>query len=535
MEATATTKEPVQKAAVTEDRTGRSRLVSNVLFTWGGQMIFFLSGFIMPRMIDHKLGQEVLGVWDFSWALIAYFKFVDMGVTASVNRYVARHWGKHDVEGINRVLSSATFALSLAALAIFMGTIVAVLLLPYWHGMHSPEYLSVTQKSVFCLGCMLSAQTAMGAFNGVLTGCHRWELQTVRTVVSQSLTLVAMLVALWLGYGLVMLAAITAIGQVIGQLTTAVLAYHACPGLKLKWSGVHKGTIKELYIYSGKTLLPTISELLLNQTTVVLVTGSIGLSALAIFTRPRSLLRQIDNLERKMAMVLTPTTSSLESCGNLKEIESLLVKSTRYSIYLVLPMVLVMVVFGGEVLRLWMGPAYANWILPAVFAVGFLGNGIQTPILFMLEGLNAHGRAGLGQFVGSALSAAAVFIALKYFHGGLTAAAVAVTVPLLIVNIMYLPMLLCRRLGQGLGSFYRQVAIIPLLHILPFAVCLVIGRLLFRSYPVAAIAICAIGCVVLAALYWRHVLPHRVKAGLQRYSGKLFKRADVSAARGVIG
>src|SRR6185437_11941926 len=256
---------------------------------------------------------------------------------------------------------------------------------------------------------------------------------------------------------------------------------------------------------------------------------------LAIFTRPRSLLRQIDNLERKMAMVLTPTTSSLESCGNLKEIESLLVKSTRYSIYLVLPMVLVMVVFGGEVLRLWMGPAYANWILPAGFAVGFLGNGIQTPILFMLEGLNAHGRAGLGQFVGSALSAAAVFIALKYFHGGLTAAAVAVTVPLLIVNIMYLPMLLCRRLGQGLGSFYRQVAIIPLLHILPFAVCLVIGRLLFRSYPVAAIAICAIGCVVLAALYWRHVLPHRVKAGLQRYSGKLFKRADVSAARGVIG
>jgi O-antigen/teichoic acid export membrane protein len=69
-----------------KDLTGRSRLVSNVLFTWGGQMVFFVSGFIMPRMIDRALGKEVLGVWDFSWSLVAYFRFVDMGVTASVNR-----------------------------------------------------------------------------------------------------------------------------------------------------------------------------------------------------------------------------------------------------------------------------------------------------------------------------------------------------------------------------------------------------------------------------------------------------------------
>ena len=186
-----------------------------------------------------------------------------------------------------------------------------------------------------------------------------------------------------------------------------------------------------------------------------------GLSALALFMRPRSLLRQIDSLERKMAMILIPTTSSLESCGDMKEIENLLVKSARYSMYLVIPTVLVLVMFGGEVMRLWMGPDFANGMLPAIFAVGFLGTAIQTPILYMLEGLNAHGKAGMGQFIGSALSAAAVFVALKFFHGGLTAAAMAVTVPLLIVNVLYLPMLLCRRLGQGLGTFYRKVRLAP--------------------------------------------------------------------------
>ena len=122
------------KPAETVDRTGRSQLVSNVLFTWGGQMVFFVSGFIMPRMIKEKLGTEVLGVWDFSWALIAYFRFVDMGVTASVNKYVARHWGKNEIEGVNRVVSSATFALALAALVILIGNGRGRVTMPYWYG-----------------------------------------------------------------------------------------------------------------------------------------------------------------------------------------------------------------------------------------------------------------------------------------------------------------------------------------------------------------------------------------------------------------
>jgi len=310
-----------------------------------------------------------------------------------------------------------------------------------------------------------------------------------------------MLIALWMGFGLVALAAITAICQILGQLTMVTLAYHACPGLQIKRSYIHKSTLKELYIYSGKTLLPTISEMMLNQTAVVLITGSIGLSALAVFTRPRSLLRQIDSLERKMAMILIPTTSSLESCGDMKEIENLLVKSARYTMYLVVPTVLVLVVFGDEVMRVWMGPAFANWALPTIFAIGFLGTAIQTPILYMLEGLNAHGKAGIGQFVGSALSAAAIFVALRVFHCGLAMAAVAVTVPLLIVNVLYLPTLLCRRLGHSLAGFYRKVLVAPLIHTLPFAACLVMGRYLFGKYPIPGLSVCAVGCIALAIFY----------------------------------
>jgi len=513
-----------------KDRTGRSRLVSNVLFTWAGQLVFFVSGFIMPRLIDRKLGHDVLGVWDYSWAAVTYFRFVDMGVTASVNRYVGKYWGVDDIQSINRVVSSATFALCIGAVVIVLGTVGVAFSLPYWSGINVPEYVVTTQWSAFWLGLMLAGGTALGAFNGVLTGCHRWELQTMRNSVWQFITVAAMIVALFLGAGLATLAAITAIGQILGQLTMVTLAYHACPGLQLKRAHVKGATIKELYIYSGKTLLPTASEMLLNQTTSVLITSALGLTPLAIFTRPRALLRQMDSLERKMAMVLTPTTSSLESCGDMKEIENLLVKSVRYSIYLVLPLVLVLVFFGGEVMRIWMGRDFANWIIPAVMAVGFLGTCIQTPILFMLEGLNAHGKAGVGQFIGSALSAAAVFVSLKFFHLGLVGAAVAVTVPLLIVNLLYLPLLLCRRLNQNLASFYAQVAVRPIIHAIPFTLFLLAARLLFKSEPYLALALCAVGGIVLTVTYWKSVLPEKLKKALRSRLEKFSRRKAVQTA-----
>jgi len=201
----------------------------------------------------------------------------------------------------------------------------------------------------------------------------------------------------------------------------------------------------------------------------------------------------------------------------------------------VLPMVLVLIIFGGQVMHLWMGSDYGNAVVPAILAVGFLGAAIQTPILSMLEGLNSHGRAGVGQFVGSALSAALVFLALKYFHWGLVGVAVAVTVPLLFINLIYLPLLLCQRLEQRLGEFYRQVALSPLLHVLPFALCLLIGRFLYKSHLVLALAVCLIGAVGLAVTYWKSVLPKNLKAGVQRNLKKAGRWVGFANAGSTVG
>ena len=107
-----------------QDVSGRDRLISNVLFSWASHFVFIIAGFIMPRMIDNHLGQELLGVWDFGWSLVAYFDLIQAGINSSVNRYVARYRAADDMNSVNDTVSSGLCgsALRAATMAAEMGS-----------------------------------------------------------------------------------------------------------------------------------------------------------------------------------------------------------------------------------------------------------------------------------------------------------------------------------------------------------------------------------------------------------------------------
>jgi O-antigen/teichoic acid export membrane protein len=501
-----------QVGKMPEDFTGRKGLVRNVLFGWGSQLVFIAAGFIMPRMIDDRLGQEVLGVWDFSWSLLSYFQFVQAGITAAVNRYVGRYWAIQDIAGVNRIVSCATFVLFLAGLIVFGLTLGASELLPWIAGGKLGEHTQAAQAVILILGASLSIQTVLGAFGGVITGCHRWEVQNLNVAAWHIVTVAGMIAVLLLGGGLMQLALVTFTGDVFGQATRVFLAFRICPGLRLQKRLVESRTIRDLYAFGGKTLLPTVSNMLVNSTTSMLIVAYLGPAALALFTRPRSLLRHADTLVRRMSMTLIPTVSSLEAAEDVQAIRTLLIKAVRYTLYLVLPIVLVLSIFGGPVLQLWMGPGYGNDLLMAVLALGFLIPMAQTPLLDILVGLNAHGRAGAAELAAGLVSMGLIAIALGPLNSGIVGAAIGVTLPITLISGIYYTRLICKRVDMPVRHYLTSVAVTPVVHLLPFLVLLVGARWVCKSTPLHGLIWSAIlGTPLLAILYWKFVLPGRMK------------------------
>jgi len=504
-----------------EDLTGRDRLVSNVIFNWAAYIVFIVAGFIMPRLIDQRLGQELLGIWDFAWSLVSYFGLVQLGFGSSINRYVAKYRAVGDISGMNQIVSSASFVLVFCGSMALGLTIAVSLLLPQLFGHKLGENIQQAQWVIFFTGTGLGVQMALSSFNGLLTGLHRWGLHNFIKSGWHLITVTGWIIALLKGGGLRSLAMVTLAGQAMESITRVIFAYRICEGLHISLSLVKRNTINKLFFFGGKTLIPSISNLLLNQTTSVLILIYLGPAALALYSRPRSLILHINTLVSKMASVLTPTTSSLQSTNNTKAIRELLITSVRYSFYIVLPIVLVLVIFGDVVMQFWMGPRYGNGLLPAILALGYLAATVQIPVLSILAGLNAHGRAGIAQLIVSVCSVGLSILALSYLKWGTAGAAVAVTLPLTVMNIFYLPLLICRRVGLNVWRYYWSIVSAPVIHVLPFAVCLLIARLVLNAEPLKALAWGAgVGGIILSVLYWGYVLPERIKMRVFSFIGR---------------
>jgi O-antigen/teichoic acid export membrane protein len=501
-----------EQGEIHKDLTGRKGMVRNVLFGWGGQLVFIVAGFIMPRMIDDRLGQEVLGVWDFSWSLLSYFHFVQAGIASAVNRYVGKYWAIQDIAGINRVVSCATCVLCLAGLIVFGLTLGAAALLPRIAAEKLGANTQAAQAVILILGASLSLQTALGAFVGVITGCHRWEIQNMNQAAWYTVTVIGMIAVLLMGGGLWQMALVTFAGDLLGQASRVCIAFRVCRGLRLQKSLIEWPTILDLYTFGGKTLLPTVSNMLVNSTTSMLIVSYLGPASLALFTRPRSLVRHSDTLVRRMTMTLIPTVSSLEAAEDMKAIRHLLVKAVRYTLYLVLPIVLVLSAFGGPILQLWMGPGYGNDLLMGVLAIGFLIPMAQTPVLDILVGLNAHGRAGAAELIAGIVSVGLIIIALGPLHCGIVGVAIGVTLPITLMSGIYYTRLICKKVEMPVWHYLHSIAVAPVLHLLPFLILLVGARLAFRSAPLHGLMWSAIiGSPLVALIYWKCVLPGSMK------------------------
>lgn len=494
------------------DVSGRQHLVRNVLVSWLSQLVFIAAGFIMPRLIDNQLGQEMLGLWDFGWTIVAYFGLVQMGVVGSINRYVATHQATGDVAGVNRCVSSVFLILLAMAGLMILLSFATAFALPLVLDKHLSAFQNEIAWVVVGLGLATAVQTASAVYGGVLTGCHQWGIHNGIYAGGYLLTVLGMVGVLVAGGGLRGLAVVQLLGEVLPALARMYFAHRVCPGLSLSPSHADAKTARSMMHFGGKSFVPQIADLLLNQTVNVLIVAAMGPAALALFARPRSLVLQTRSLIFKMSAVLVPSVSSLQALGDREKIQDLVIKATRYACCLTLPVTVTLITMGSPVLVAWMGPDYKNGIVLALLAFGYTTYIVQAPTIGILGGMNLHGRPAIMHLIACAISAALVALALKVFHLGLPWVAAAVCAPLALLNAIYVPIYTCRRLQLSGRVYFWKALAEPVLYVLPGAAALLLARWIFWSQPMIALPVgVAAATLITIPIYWNRVLPESMK------------------------
>lgn len=508
--------------------SGQSQIAGGVAVSWGAQLILIAAGFIIPRWIDHGLGRATLGIWDLAWSLVSYLTLLEAGIGSSVNRHVALYLVKGDLKSVNRMVSSVAVVQRAVGVVVIALTLGIAFNLPLF--LHDqPAALMVDAKwLVLILGSSIAFSLSGAIFTGVLTGCHRWAAHHTVYACTNLINAIGMCWVLKAGFGIVALAVVHLVGEVLGRIVRAILAYRACPGLSVRMRNVDLATTREMMSFGGRMFIGRMSGVLMVQTVNVLIAGHLGPAALALFSRPRSLIRQAAVFPQKYAFMLGPAAAALSGERRTDELQQFVKESTRWGICISLPVMVFMAVDGGLLLKIWMGQGYANASLMVLLTLGFTAEIVYQPLNTLLLGLNLHGRPGLVSVIG-AICAVALAYAAVAAGAGMNAVALAIAVPWSIVHGVYLPFYTCQRLHMPVWSFLKEVWTKPLSSAVPFGLALFAGQLIFPAKPLWAVASGGIaGALILLVLYWLWIFPEETRDKVKRRIGLSGRMPDDS-------
>jgi O-antigen/teichoic acid export membrane protein len=478
-----------------------------------------IAGFILPRMIDERLGQFQLGVWDFCWSMIGYLGLIDLGSAASVARLLARDRAMGHTDQLTRSVSSMALCMNVLGILILLGAFVAsFLVVPQFHHKLG-TFVNQAQWIVILLGLGTAVAVFFGVYSSAIVAAHRWDLHNLVSGSVSFAGTAGMVAALLLGGGLVSMSAIYTSCAIGGHLFRWKAASRVCPELHIDWRRAEFRVVREQARFAAKNLLPRFADMLVNQTVSLLLAVFAGPAALAVFSRPRALTKHVRTLVGKFSAILTPSASALQAQDDHLGVRQMFLRRSKQASCFSVPALLWLAVIGGPFISVWMGQDYFHAGLVPILTVGYLASLIQDPVWAIMTGLNRHGRIAFVKLGGSLACAMAVALGLYFGQDKLLWAALGLTLPMMVVDGILVPTIACRALKVSLREFYHLTLLEPFMLFLPSGICLVAARLVFPAQPLLLLVIGgSIAGLVQVVMFYKFALPERLRLQLRRLS-----------------
>ncbi|MCZ2340511.1 MAG: oligosaccharide flippase family protein [Bacteroidales bacterium] len=471
-----------------------------------------VSFFLTPYLIG-ELGKPRYDVWCIVESVLAYFTLLDMGIAACLVRSVARHHASTDRESLNR-MASACLAVFLAA-----GVIALVLGTPILMGMgESLEAKAGSPGDVLPFMLLMLANLAatlpLSIFPNILDGLERFTAKSLVRIGILILRTIGIILAIQTQTGLLPLAVVYTIANLIEHGLMAGLCYRFLPELRFSWRLVDRATFRQVRGYSTDAFLAMLAGRITVQTGAILVGLFLPAGQVTFFATAARLVEYAKTLLRTITATLTPGVSAMEARGDFHGIARLVLTATRWVLYIVLPVNLGLWLFGRPFLHRWVGSEFvdasfpAAAILAATLTLG-VAQSVTARVLYGMGRLRLFARMALLE---SALNLGLTLLLIRPF--GVEGVAVAVAVPNVLFCLFVIGFTLLT-LGIPLRAYLRRSWLQPLLaNTLPLAIWLALGEPA-PTWPTIAVGIIA------------GLVPYGVLVGGMEFRQKILEKARI--------
>lgn len=359
----------------------------NTIINLIGQALPLIVGVIAVPFVLRGLGQEGYGLLSIAWVILGYFSIFDLGLGRATTKYVAEALGKGEEEYLPPIIWTAVMVqLVLGVIGALVLAAITPLLVENILKINL-ELQNEARVVFYLLTISVPVVLVSGSFRGVLEAAQRFELVNAVKVPSSTLVFLIPLICVFSGLGLAEIIVLILVARVGALLIFAYLVFRIFPGLR-RFSGSF-AFLPRLMVYGGwVTVSGIISPVLVNLDRFII--GSlISLSAVAYYSVPYEAVTRILIVPVSVSTVLFPAFSVLEGAKDRQRLGILFARSLKYILLASGLMALTVIVFAGEILRLWLGADYAveSTGVLQILALGVVFNSLAHIPFALLQGI----------------------------------------------------------------------------------------------------------------------------------------------------
>ncbi len=477
------------------------KILRNAIANYGGVFVTRLVGFLLTPFIVHRLGDTAYGIWALTGGIVAYLGLLDLGMSASVAKYVAEYRAKNQPQSVNEIVSTVFMLYCLLSLLVLFAILVLSLYFPAIFNVEG-GYGQIGRVALFLVGIDFVIMLPTSILNAILVGYQRFDLNYLAGILALLVKSVLIVVLLNLGLGLVGLATTSIVSTLLLTAARFWATKRTAPKLRIHPKLFRRDIVPSVGKFSLVVFGLQVTGLVIYHTDNIVIGLFLPVAAITPFAIAYKLgILVRDAIAQPLGSVLMPAFSELDGMGRAEDrerIRRLLIQGTKATSVLVLPITAFLIVMGEHIIRLWVGKEYVGTSTPVLYAltVFFLSNALFRTGANLLFGLGRL-RRYLYVCTGMALGNLLLSTLLVQFLG-ITGVAIGSAIPMAIGCGLFLFPHACEVVGLPIKRFFGESFVPAAIPIIP---TVVITLLLSRYWPPVNLAVLALQFMICVSSY----------------------------------
>ena len=440
-------------------------ILRNVASNWAGFVVNAAITLVLTPYLLHSLGVGRYGIWILTSSIIGYYGMLDLGFRAGVTQYLTRYMAVHDYRQASEVMSTAVATLAgLAGFMVLLSVGAALFAPGIFH--LAPDIVREASWCILLVGMSSAVQFGFAPFPAVFMATQRLDLANLIGVCTRLVSAAAIVTALYLGWGLIGLSAVTLAVNLLDYTIRWRVACRLAPAIEIRRDAVYLSRLREIGFFGAWNFLVSLNQYIYSYVPNLLIGAFQPVAAVGHYSLATGLSRQVNSILSPVGQAVYPAAAQLHVQGDMKRLERLYHDGSRLMMLAMIPTVLCGMFWATDFYRLWIGEKFVTGgqfpsvaLLFQILLFSVVTNYVSSVAQQILTGAGHVRAVAIALFVASIVNFGLSVTLIQFI--GLPGVALATVIASVLIDLIAVPVMLQRLVGLTVAGFVRHGCLRP--------------------------------------------------------------------------